>query len=158
MMKQELVTASSLSPWERFKAEPDIGMELMCVALAEGHSLRAFAARAGVNTWTLLRWIRDDPKRLSMYDEACEARADYWRDVIEAVHSEPIRRTDKGNLDPADVAHKRLKLDALKWTASKLAPKRYGDKVEIDATVKVDAVEELREFLKSSRLPIKDAE
>jgi hypothetical protein len=27
----------------------------------------------------------------------------------------------------------RLRIDALKWTASKLAPKKYGDKVEIES-------------------------
>ena len=27
----------------------------------------------------------------------------------------------------------RLRMDALKWTASKLAPKKYGDKVEIES-------------------------
>jgi len=28
----------------------------------------------------------------------------------------------------------RLRIDALKWTASKLAPKKYGDKVEVEQT------------------------
>jgi hypothetical protein len=28
----------------------------------------------------------------------------------------------------------RLRVDALKWVASKLAPKRYGDKVEVEQT------------------------
>jgi hypothetical protein len=31
-----------------------------------------------------------------------------------------------------DAAIGRLRIDALKWTASKLAPKKYGDKVEIE--------------------------
>ena len=29
----------------------------------------------------------------------------------------------------------RLRIDALKWTASKLAPKKYGDKVEIESNM-----------------------
>jgi hypothetical protein len=27
----------------------------------------------------------------------------------------------------------RLRIDALKWTASKLAPKKYGDKIEVES-------------------------
>jgi hypothetical protein len=40
-------------------------------------------------------------------------------------------------LDEAMTSHDaqigRLRMDALKWTASKLAPKKYGDKVEIES-------------------------
>lgn len=32
----------------------------------------------------------------------------------------------------------RVEIDARKWFASKFLPKRYGDKIEIDATVKAD--------------------
>jgi hypothetical protein len=33
--------------------------------------------------------------------------------------------------------HRRLQVDARKWAASKLAPKKYGDKLDIDANLKV---------------------
>jgi hypothetical protein len=35
-------------------------------------------------------------------------------------------------LSATDAALGRLKFDARKWTASKLAPKKYGDKLDID--------------------------
>jgi hypothetical protein len=38
---------------------------------------------------------------------------------------------------------------------SKLAPKKYGDKLDIDANLKVDAVGDLRAFLDGSRLKVK---
>ena len=33
-----------------------------------------------------------------------------------------------------DAAIGRLRMDALKWAASKIAPKKYGDKVEVEQT------------------------
>jgi hypothetical protein len=33
-----------------------------------------------------------------------------------------------------DAAIGRLRMDALKWASSKLAPKKYGDKVEVEQT------------------------
>jgi hypothetical protein len=40
--------------------------------------------------------------------------------------------TEAFNANDAQIG--RLRIDALKWTASKLAPKKYGDKVEIEQT------------------------
>ena len=38
------------------------------------------------------------------------------------------------------IAHRRLKIDALKWSLSKLNPKKYGDKVEsINTNINLDA-------------------
>jgi len=145
--------------WQRFKAEPEGSMTDLCTSLAQGKSLRACAAELGITHWTLHNWVHDDPNRALQYARACDARAAYWAAEIEAIHAEPVRTLPTGAIDPADVAHKRLKLDTLKWSASKLAPKRYGDKLEVDATVKHDVVGELRAFLgDSSRLPIKAAE
>lgn len=157
-MAGELAVATELSPWERFKAEPVSSMAELCAALSEGKSLRACSRELGVSMWRLWEWLNETPERAGQYARACEVRAVHYAGVIEELSDEPIRRNDKGNLDPADVAHKRLKLDALKWTASKLNPKRYGDKLDVDAKVTVDATAELREFLKGgSRLPINGA-
>jgi hypothetical protein len=32
-----------------------------------------------------------------------------------------------------DASIGRLRMDALKWAASKIAPKKYGDKIEVEA-------------------------
>jgi hypothetical protein len=34
----------------------------------------------------------------------------------------------------------RLRMDALKWAASKIAPKKYGEKVEVEHAGEVDIV------------------
>lgn len=154
-MSNELTHPAELSTWERFKADPERSMDAVATAMAEGESVRGLARQLGVNNWTLFNWLNETPERQQRYARACEARAAFYADEIERIHAEPLRRTDKGNIDPADVAHKRLKLDALKWTASKLAPKRYGEKVEVDAKVTHDVVGELRQLVSGSRLPIR---
>jgi hypothetical protein len=57
------------------------------------------------------------------YAQARQKQADSYADMI---------------LDEAFNSHDaqigRLRVDALKWVASKLAPKRYGDKVEVEQT------------------------
>jgi hypothetical protein len=39
--------------------------------------------------------------------------------------------TAEGKLDGVSVAHARLRVDTRKWLLSKLAPKKYGDKLEL---------------------------
>ncbi len=125
--------------------------------MAQGKSTRAMAEELGVSHWDFFEWIHETPQREQRYARAMEARAQWWANEIERVCEEPVRRNEKGNLDPADVQMKRLKVDTLKWVAAKFAPKRFGDRVEVDATVKHDVVGELRAFLGASgRLPVAD--
>jgi transposase-like protein len=149
-----LIVAPALSTWERFKATPEASMEAVCAMMAEGKSLRACARELGVNNWTLLKWVIAAPERAQRFDAARVAQAEFYKEELQAIHEEPVRRTDKGNLDPADVALKRLKADNLKWITSRLAPKRYGDRIEVEAKVEHDVVGELRDHLRASRLPV----
>jgi hypothetical protein len=38
------------------------------------------------------------------------------------------------------VERSKLQIDARKWYLSKIAPKRYGDKLEVDQTVKIQPI------------------
>lgn len=153
---RELVPVAPLTPWQRFKADPDGGMEQLRAFMVEGGSLYGFCALWGFAYNTVRDWIDAEPSRTAKYARAREDRADAFHERIVAVAREPVRRTDKGNLDPADVALKRLEVDSLKWAAAKLAPKRYGDKLDVEATVTHDVVGELRSFLSGqSRLPVR---
>ncbi|MFN8996423.1 MAG: hypothetical protein ACK5X3_22525, partial [Pseudomonadota bacterium] len=48
----------------------------------------------------------------------------------------PPAYTAEGKIDPADVNNRRLQIDTRKWLASKLKPKRYGDKLELAGDAK----------------------
>jgi hypothetical protein len=71
--------------------------------------------------------------------------------------------TDKdGNLKPNPVAvqRDRLIIDSEKWLLSKLAPKKYGDRIQVDAEVKhtaplsIDQVNDILKQLDSNTIDI----
>jgi hypothetical protein len=61
------------------------------------------------------------------YARAREARADCWADEIVAM-------ADDAPADHEVLAKVRLQIDARKWVASKLLPRKYGDRVSAELT------------------------
>jgi hypothetical protein len=70
-----------------------------------------------------------------MYTRAREDQADTLADEIQAISDEmPLETTDKdGNtkFDSAYIQWMRLRVDSRKWIASKLKPRKYGDKIAL---------------------------
>jgi hypothetical protein len=71
----------------------------------------------------IYRWLDTNQIFKEQYTQARIKQADYYAEMIvdEAFSSH-------------DAAIGRLRMDALKWAASKIAPKKYGDKVEVEQT------------------------
>ena len=80
---------------------------------------------------TIYYWLLKYPHFSEQYAQAREDQADTLADEIIAIADEmPIETTDKdGNtrFDPAFIQWQRNRIDARKWTAMKLKPKKYGD-------------------------------
>jgi len=72
---------------------------------------------------TVYRWLQSDEKFFNRYTRARDEQADTLADEICE-----IADTEK------DANKARVRVDARKWVASKLKPKKYGDKQEIDVT------------------------
>lgn len=124
----------------------------ICGHIANCISLRAIAAMEGMPTvTTIMNWLADDskPEFLEQYARAREAQADKMAEDILAIADEECTmvRADKhgskdedgqGNtevvFDATAVARNKLRVDARKWLASKMAPKKYGDKVQAELT------------------------
>ena len=70
---------------------------------------------------TIYRWMDENPEFSTAYTRARAKQADT---LAERVLDEAFSSHD------AQIG--RLRMDALKWFASKLSPKRYGDKVEVE--------------------------
>ncbi len=95
--------------------------------------LSAFKAceAAGVPHSTFLLWMKDDAELADSYARARE-------DLIERIANEVIELSDAdvglqpdGKKDWAAVQKHKLQVDTRKWLLSKLAPKKYGDKLEL---------------------------
>nr|WP_246307956.1 hypothetical protein [Chitinibacter bivalviorum] len=84
---------------------------------------------------TVLRWLDRHEEFRGKYARAREIQADTLADEIISISDDGLNDTyvdDKGNqrTDYDVVARSKLRVDARKWYASKLAPKKYGDKIE----------------------------
>jgi hypothetical protein len=84
---------------------------------------------------SFFEWVAKDVSIKTRYDIALSLRADFFaEEIIEiADSSESDTYTDSdGNVrtDHEVVARAKLRVDARKWYASKMNPKKYGDKVE----------------------------
>jgi hypothetical protein len=79
---------------------------------------------------TIFYWLREYPEFLEQYNVAKESQADALAEDLLEIADLPPQINEKGGVDSGDVAHMRLRIDTRKWIASKLKPKKYGDKIE----------------------------
>ena len=96
----------------------------ICSLLVEGKSLRKTCEELGVEIRTVMRWINSNEKFCQQYTRAKDDGADSHADRIVDLSE----RVLDGEYDPAAA---RVAIDALKWAACKLKPKKYGDKVTL---------------------------
>ena len=100
----------------------------ICELIARGMSLRAICASADMPAGgTVHRWLAEHQDFQEQYARAREEQADYFAEEI-------IEIADSVEAESASVAKAKLQIDARKWAASKIAPKKYGDKVEQQIT------------------------
>lgn len=98
----------------------------ICEKIANGRSLRSICAEDGVPPMkTIYRWLEANEEFRHQYARAREKQADYFVEEI-------IEIADSAVAESAAVSKAKLQIDARKWAASKIAPKKYGDKTELD--------------------------
>jgi len=111
--------------------------DIICIGLSEGMSLRKMlkADTQGVlpAQSTVYEWLLRHPEFAEQYARAREEQADTNADEILAIADEmPPEYTDeKGrtSLDMTYIQWQKNRIEARKWTAMKLKPKKYGDKL-----------------------------
>jgi len=133
--KQSAIIIEPPKPRGRPSTFSDKLADIICDRLAEGESLRSICAEKDFpSTTTVKRWLRGKPNFCAQYALAREDQAD-------AIFDEIVDIADKaGRSEDLTVDMARVRIDARKWVAGKLAPKKYGDKttVESTSTVKVE--------------------
>lgn len=82
---------------------------------------------------TLYGWIVGDPALSDRFARAREMGADAIADEMLAIADAEPRITDEGKIDPADVQLRRLQVETRGKLLAKWAPKRYGDRLEVDS-------------------------
>ncbi len=100
--------------------------DFICAEIAEGRSLRSIIRdNEHVPTMqTIFSWLRLHESFLDQYACAKEQSADALADDIQDIADSTL----SGKYEPNAA---RVALDAYKWTASKLKPKKYGEKMDV---------------------------
>jgi hypothetical protein len=106
----------------------------VCEKIAGGWTLTAIARDPNMPSRDdFFRWLREHAEFHDMYFEARRARADARSDAMDGI----VERVLKGELDPRAA---QVALTHERWAAGREAPKRYGERLEIDADVRVEPV------------------
>ena len=115
--------------------------DTVCARLADGESMRKIALDETMpGSSTMFRWLREKKEFRQQYDIAKAECADmYAEEIIEIADdtANDYSEADKdGNsrVNTENIQRSRLKVDARKWVASKLKPKKYGDKIQQEIT------------------------
>lgn len=116
--------------------------DIICTRLADGESLRSICADDAMPAKsTVFKWLSEQKEFSDRYARAREAQADALFDEILSIADTPMEgvkvkegpngtETTTGDM----IEHRRLQVDARKWMAGKLAPKKYGDKIQAEHT------------------------
>ncbi len=109
-------------------------VDVICERIAAGESLRRICDDNGMpNITTVIRWLTVHEEFATKYARAREQQAGTFVDqMYDLASSEPERHPITGALDPASVTHIRNRIATMQWLAAKLAPKKYGDKVDVN--------------------------
>lgn len=109
-------------------------LDAICAGISVGKSARAMCLEVGISQPCLWGWLGKDELFVKQYARAKEQCADF-------IAAECIEISDDGRrdytavdgeyvVDHDHIQRSRLRVDARKWYASKLAPKKYGDRLD----------------------------
>lgn len=122
------MTGTNSSPKHAGGRPSDYTQELadeICERLSEGVSLRKVCeANDMPSARTIFTWFRVYPEFLQQYARAKDESADALADDIQDIAND-VR---EGKLDPNAG---RVAGDLKKWSASKLKPKKYGERLDV---------------------------
>ena len=123
-----------------------IADEICDIIATSDRGLVSISKEFGVCVKTIFNWIDKNEEFLHKYARARELQAEYLSDQIIEIADETsndfsVNQDGVEITNHEAIARSRLRVDARKWKASKLAPKKFGDK--LDVTSKGQQIEPL---------------
>lgn len=110
----------------------------ICFGISSGRSLKSVCSDDNMPHFvTVLRWVQRVPAFRNQYAEAREIQAEVWAEEIvdiaddNAHDMKVVMRGEEAveTLDFDHVQRAKLKVDARKWVAARLLPKKYGEPI-----------------------------
>lgn len=110
------------------------------------------------STQAVAYWLQHNPAFREKYEAARVVQADILFDNLLDIaddSAEDWTQNEDGEkrLNGEAVARSRLRIDARKWILSKLIPKKYGDKIEVNHTHKVSLSDAIAEAKARALMP-----
>lgn len=126
------------------------GLDKILEEIENCHKFQDIAVRVGVSRNGMLNWLNDNAADL--YAQAREERAHTLANEILDIADNDVREQlllggvpcvdEHGEkiivVSSAKVQHAKLRVDTRKWLASKMLPKVYGDKQELNVSGSLD--------------------
>ena len=104
-------------------------------AIANGQSLSSILRREGMPSYSWAKQQhRNNAELRQQYDQALEDRGDRLAEELIELAFTKLPDCLDGRAQSAWVQHLRVKIDVLKWTASKLRPRVYGERLDVSVT------------------------
>ncbi|MEQ4988038.1 DNA packaging protein [Proteus sp. fly-1089] len=121
---------------------PEVAEDI-CKLLMEGESLRQICKRPSLPAIsTVMEWLQKHEEFREQYARAREIQAELLAEEIIEIADDSsgdviVDDDGKEQTNHERVARSRLRVDARKWYASKLAPKRYGDRIQHEQKITI---------------------
>lgn len=117
------------------KYTDDLANEICDIIATTDRGLVSICKELNISPTAVYDWIDKHPEFANKYARARELQADFLADQIIEISDDTSNDsiyTDKGEIPNTEwISRSRLRVDARKWKASKLAPKKFGDKVDV---------------------------
>lgn len=104
---------------------------LVLEGMRSGLSALKACEAAGVHQSTFNTWLNDDEALAVDYARAREYLIERMAQEIMDISDQDVGLSVDGKKDWAAVQKHKLQVDTRKWLLSKLAPKKYGEKLEV---------------------------
>lgn len=125
----------------------------VCERIANGESLRQILEEESMPaSSTVFKWLSEDAGFSEQYARAREAQADaLFDEILEIADDGRNDWMERKNQDDESIGWRengeamrrsQLRVDARKWMASKLQPKKYGDKLELNHSGSISTMSE----------------
>jgi hypothetical protein len=136
---------------------------VICQQLAEGRSVRAICRDEDMpSESSVYNWLHDYPEFVEKYTRARASQAERMLDEIIEIADESSNDTEVTDFGPRPnnewINRSKLRVDTRKWAMAKLAPKKYGDKVDVTSGDKPLAGPSVFTIIPASQMPERDPE
>jgi hypothetical protein len=111
--------------------------------------LSAFKAcqAAGVSHSTFFGWVNEDAVLANNYAHAREDLIERMASEVMELADSEVPETGDGKKDWQAIQKHKLQVDTRKWLLSKLAPKKFGDKLELSGDAENPLVQRIERVI-----------